>query len=373
MTLHRPNAPAAVALAGLAAVLAFAGTAHAIRIDALCEIQGARGNDLRGLGLVVGLAGTGDKASDAIQRQIRMLDRLDVEVTGERGIAPANVAVVVVTAKVPAFAKEGTRIDVHVSSVYDSESLEGGTLLETHLMGIDGRTYAVAQGPVSVGGFNAGGGGGGTSVRQNHVTAGRVPMGAYVEREIPSTITDGERITLLLKKPEFGTANTIREAIDTEFGPRTARALGAGAVNVAIPPTETSDLVAFIAKVQRLDVQTGMPPAKVVVNERTGTIVVGGDVLVKPCQVAHGDLTIMIATTPLVSQPEPFGRGRTVETEMTELDIIEQEAFLMPVEGTSASDVATALNKLKITPRDMISIFQALRTAGALEADLEIM
>jgi flagellar P-ring protein precursor FlgI len=346
--------------------------AAASRIRDLCQIQGARGNDLKAIGLVVGLAGTGDKAADAVRRQERMLERLDVDITTDKDLASDNVAVVVVTATVPPFAKEGTRIDVHVASIYDCESLEGGTLMETRLTGVDERVYAVAQGPVSVGGFNVAAGGG-TGVRQNHVTAGRVPMGAYIEREIPSTITDGERITLLLKRPEFGTANRIREAVEGQFGEGTALALGAGAVNVRIPTDERRDLVSFIAKVQELDVQTDMPAAKVVVNERTGTLVVGGDVMIKPCQVAHGDLTIAIARTPVVSQPSPFGEGETVREEVFSVDVTETEARLMPIEGTSASDVANALNRLKVTPRDMIAIFQALREAGALEADLEIM
>ncbi|MBN2307532.1 MAG: flagellar basal body P-ring protein FlgI [Candidatus Hydrogenedentes bacterium] len=356
----------------LLAGLALAQPAHALRIKDLCEVQGARGNTLTGIGLVVGLAGTGDKTNDSIRRQERMLDRLDIEIEGIRELSSANVAVVAVTATVPAFAKEGTRIDVHVSSIYDCESLEGGTLMETLLAGIDKRFYAVAQGPVSVGGFNAEGGGG-TGVRKNHVTAGGIPMGAYIEREIPSTITDGERITLLLKRPEFILADRIRQAVDLHCGTDAATALGAGTVNIRIPPERRHDLVAFIAGLQELEVETDQPNACVVVNERTGTIVVGGDVMIKPCQVAHGNLTIQIATTPVVSQPSPFGLGETVQSEVVDVGVTEEEAFLMPVQGTSAADVAATLNKLKVTPRDMIAIFQALRRAGALEADLDIM
>jgi flagellar P-ring protein precursor FlgI len=347
--------------------------ANAARLADLCEIQGAaRENDLQGIGIVVGLAGTGDKAPAAILAQERMLSRLGIDVTSANELRSDNVAIVAVTAKLPAFAKQGTRIDVHVSSLYDSKSLEGGTLLETYLNGQDEQVYAIAQGSLSVGGFNAGGGGG-TSVRKNHVTAGRIPMGAYVEREVPSTITDGERINLLLKRPDFTTANNIQEALNSLLGAGMASALGAGTINIIVPTDEQSDLVAFIARVLAVDVAAGYP-SKVVINERTGTIVVGGSVMVKPCQVAHGNLTIRITATPLVSQPPPFSdTGATVVTEVQDVEPVEELAYLMPVEGTSAADVADALNQLKVTPRDMISIFQALREAGALEADLEIM
>lgn len=360
----------------LAAVLAVGMQAGAITLKDVCEVQGARGNNLNGVGLVVGLAGTGDKSGDAVKRQERMLDRLDIEVETTGDLSSDNVAVVMVTATVPPFAREGTRIDVLASSIYDAESLEGGTLMETYLYGGGGenrRVYAVAQGPISVGGFAAQAGGGAASVTQNHVTAGRVPNGAYIEREIPSTITDGERINLLLRNPDFTMADTIRQAIDGMFGDGTALAFGAGSVNVTIPPDKRGDLVAFIAELQRIDVDSGPPPAKVVVNEKTGTIVVGGDVMVKPCQIAHGDLTITVAATPVVSQPAPLSQGETVTGEVAAVGVQEEEARLMPVEGTSASEVATALNKLKVTPRDMIAIFQALSKAGALEAELEIM
>lgn len=344
--------------------------AHAVRIKDLVEIQGARGNGLRGIGLMVGLAGTGDDADAAIRAQERMLRRMSIEVGSARELTSDNVAVVVVTATMPAFAKEGTRIDVQVSSLYDAESLEGGTLLETLLYGIDGQVYAVAQGSVSTGGFNADAGG--ANVRKNHVTAGRIPMGAYVEREIPSTITDGERIMLLLKRPDFGTANNVQDAINSRLGFRSARALGAGTVSVMIPSEFRPNLVEFIAEVQDIDVESDLR-SRVVINERTGTLVVGGNVMVKPCHVAHGGLRIRVATTPLVSQPLPFSDGFTVETEETDVTVEEDLAALMPLEGVSAADVAEGLNRLKVSPRDMISIFQALRQAGVLDADIEIM
>jgi len=345
-------------------------SAHGSRIKDLCAVQGAQENALTGVGLVVGLAGTGDGNEDALRRQQRLLERLDIDVDQVGGLNSDNIAVVVVDAMYPPFAKQGTRIDVRVNALYDCESLEGGTLLQTMLYGIDGQVYALAQGPLSVGGFSAGAGG--TGVAQNHVTVARIPMGATIEREIPSTITDGERVTLQLKRPDFITANKIQMAINDEFQEDAASALGPGTINVRIPKDRQHDLVSFMAAVQNIHVEPDFP-ARVVINERTGTLVIGGDVIVRPCQVAHGNLTLEVATTPVVSQPAPLSEGETVVSEVTDVRVSQEEGYLMPVQGTSASDVAMALNALKVTPRDMISIFQALREAGALDADVEIM
>ncbi len=359
-------------LAALTAVLLLAPAAHAVRLKNLCEVQGARGNSMKGVGMIVGLAGTGDSSADAIRAQDEVLRRMGVETDGRNTLSSENVAIVAVTATIPPFAKEGTRIDVMVSSMYDAESLEGGTLLETLLMGIDGEIYAVAQGPISVGGFNADAGGG-NAVRKNHVTAARIPMGAYVEREIPSTITDGERIMLLIKQPDFSTAENLQAAINTEYGAGTAAALGAGTVNVLIPAARRQNLVSFIAELEGLDVRPDVR-ARVVINERTGTLVVGGEVIVRPCQVAHGGLTIKVTSVPVISQPEPFAeRGQTVVTEDEMAEAEEQTGSVMPLGGTSAAEIAEGLNRLKVTPRDMITIFQALREAGVMDADLEIM
>jgi len=351
----------------------FAPRAEAARIGDLTDIQGARDNMLKGVGMVVGLAGTGDSAKASIQAQERVMQRMGIDITNVSDLSSKNSAIVVVTATIPAYAKEGTRLDVKVDSIYDAKSLEGGQLLETHLMGPGSSdvVYAVAQGSLSVGGFDAGGGGG-AGVRQNHVTAGRIPMGAFVEREVPSTITDGERIMLLIKRPDFTLANTIKDSINNRLEGDHAMALGAGTVRVNIPFEHRADLVGFISSIQSLEVAT-TAPTKVVINERTGTIVVGGNVIVKPCQVAHGDLTIEVAVTPQVTPALPFTDANPVITETVDLTVTQQEAYFMPVEGTSAGEVAQALNRLRVTPRDMISIFQALREAGALEADLEIM
>jgi flagellar P-ring protein precursor FlgI len=361
-----------VLLAAVATAIVATPAAHAVRLKNLCEVQGARGNTLKGVGMIVGLAGTGDSSADAIRAQDEVLRRMGVEIEGRNTLSSENVAIVAVTATIPPFAKEGTRIDVMVSSMYDAESLEGGTLLETLLAGIDGEVYAVAQGPISVGGFNADAGGG-NAVRKNHVTAARIPMGAYVEREIPSTITDGERIMLLLKQPDFSTAENLQAAINTEYGTGTAAALGAGTVNVLIPAARRDNLVSFIAELEGLEVKPDVR-ARVVINERTGTLVVGGEVMIRPCQVAHGGLTIKVASIPVISQPAPFAEeGETVVTEEEIAEAEEAEGRVMPLGGTSAAEIAEGLNRLKVTPRDMITIFQALREAGVMDADLEIM
>lgn len=346
--------------------------AHAARLGDLCDIQGAQSNLLKGVGIVVGLAGTGDKAAIAVESQRRILERLGVDIEDLKAIKADNAALVMVTTSLPPFARQGTRLDVQIASMHDAESLEGGTLLETHLRGPgDNETvYAIAQGSISVGGFNADAGG--TSVRKNHVTAGRIPMGAVVEKEVPATITDGERIILALKSPDFTTANSVQNIINENLGGDSADAYGAGTVRVIIPEPQRDNLVRFIAELESLDVPT-RAPTRVVINERTGTIVVGGDVMIQPCQVAHGGLTIKIASTPVISQPLPFTDAEAIQSQVIDLETEEIEARLLPVEGTSAGEVAEALNKLKVTPRDLISIFQALREAGALEADLETM
>ena len=352
----------------------FSANAHAVRIKDLCEIQGARGNQLIGIGIVNGLAGTGDKTPAAVTALQRAMERMGVGVDTIKDLKSDNAAVVTVTAELPAFAKEGTRIDVMVQSAGNCKSLEGGTLLPTYLKSVSGgdTVYAVAQGAVSIGGMN-GQGGGGTGARKNHTTAGRVPMGAYVEAEAPSTITDGERLMLLLKRADFMTADNIQVVLNMEIEPACATAFGGGTVSVKIPESDRKDLVSFIARIQELEVRAD-DVARVVINERTGTVVVGGQVNVKPCQIAHGSLSIKVPvvtaaqTAPITSPTATPIPGPTQDTQY-----VPQENYLMPVQGASAGSIADALNKLKVTPRDMIAIFQALREAGALEADLQVM
>jgi flagellar P-ring protein precursor FlgI len=372
----RMKAPSRMAVPVLT-VLICAGlcvTASAARIRDLCEIQGARDNELVGIGLVVGLAGTGDGASAALTAQQHLLDRIGFEMQNAKDLSSKNSALVMVTATIEAFAKEGIHTDVKVDSIGDAKSLEGGMLLMTQLKypGDPSETvYAVAQGAVSVGGFNADAGGG-TSTRKNHVASGRIPQGATIENEVPSTITDGQRILLLLKKPDFSTAFSVQEAVNKVLGADTALALGGGTVRVTIPVNQRDELVSFIVQLQNIEAAVDVP-TRVVLNERTGTIVVGGDVMIKPCHVAHGGLTIKIVSVPAVTPALSFTDANPVITETRDLSVVEEEAFLMPVQGTSAGDVAEALNRLKVTPRDLISIFQALHVGGYLEADLEVM
>lgn len=378
--MRRATETARAVRRALAGMLTLAGAlcvwpsdADAAKVRELCEIQGARPNELKGLGYVVGLSGTGDKTPLTVEAEQRMLERMGLDVPAIKSLSSKNAALVVVTATLPAYVKEGTRIDAKVDALSDCKSLEGGMLVETFLYGPGtGKTvYAIAQGPVSVGGFNADTSAG-ASVRQNHVTAGRVPMGAIIEQEVPSTITDGERIVLTINRPDFQTASALQEAINGKFGESTAEALGAGSLRIAIPMDEQAHLVGFISRLQDLEVTTKQP-ARVIINERTGTVVVGGDVIIKPCQVAHGSITIKVATSTQATPAPIFSDQAPVVTQNTNLEVEKEDARLMPVQGTSAADVAQALNQLKVTPRDMIAIFQALSKAGALEAQLETM
>lgn len=348
-----------------------ANTHAAMAIRDLCDVQGARDNTLSGVGIVVGLRGTGDSAEAAILAQKNVLDRLGLDIQDLDSLSSKNVAICTVTATLPPFSKEGTAIDVTVQSIYDAKTIEGGQLLETYLRGPSGDTvYAVASGPVSVGGFDTDVSSG-TSVRKNHGTVGRIPGGGMVETEVPASITDGERLTLLVKNPSFEAADGIRQQINLLYGEGTADALSGGAVRVKIPLEKQGDLIAFIAELNKLKVDVEQP-AVVIINERTGTIVVGGDVMIKPCQVAHGSLTVKIATTATPVPALPFTDAEPIVVENADVEAEEPEVYLAPVQGTSAAEVAQALNSLRLTPRDMIAIFDAIHKAGALEAALEI-
>jgi len=263
------------------------------RIKDIADIQGARANFLKGYGLVVGLSGSGDGAAAALQAQQRLLRRMNIEVQAERALNSDNVAVAMVTAELPPFAKEGTRIDVLVNSLFNANSLEGGTLLETFLEGVDGQVYAVAQGPVAIGGFNVGAAGSG--IQRNHTTVGRIPDGALVEKEVPSLITDGKNINLLPRQRDFVTASRIALAVNDTLGENIAVALNAGMVTVRIPQEWTDDPVGFIAAVQEVKVMPDRP-AKVLINERTGTVVIGGEITLSAVAIVHGNLTVQITT-----------------------------------------------------------------------------
>jgi flagellar P-ring protein FlgI len=359
-----------VAIALLVFLTPFSATAETAIRD-LCDIQGARENRITGVGIVVGLMGTGDSAAAAIEAQKNVLERYGIDIQDLGSLSSKNIAICIVDAVLPPFSKEGTTIDVNVESILDAKSLEGGQLLETFLHGPGGgdTVYAIASGPVSLGGFNADTSAG-TSVRSNHPTAGLIADGATVEHEVPASITDGERLTLLIRRPSFEAANEISLIINDAYGKGAASALSGGAVQVRIPQEKQRDLIAFIAELNKLRVEVEQP-AVVVINERTGTIVVGGGVMVKPCQVAHGSLTVEISSTETAIPALPFTDADPIVIENVDLEVTEPEVSLMSVEGTSAAEVARSLNLLRLTPKDMIAIFEALHAAGALDARIK--
>jgi flagellar P-ring protein precursor FlgI len=344
-----------------------------VRVGDLVTVGGARDNQLNGFGLVVGLAGDGDKDPIYTQQTIaNMLQRFGINVQAlVTQISAKNVAVVIVTADIPAFAKPGSRIDVQVSSMGDAKSLQGGTLLQTPLLGADNKVYAVAQGSVTVGGFSVGtGGGGGASVTKNFPTVGQIIGGAIVEKEIPTSIVCNNTVELLLRDPNFITAALMADAINDAFT-NSARALDSTSVQVRMPDGTQNDLVAFIARLEDVEMTPDVP-ARVIINERTGTIVATANIHISSCAVACGNITINISSTPVISQPAPFSQGgRTAVTSQTTTQVTESKASLVALpELPTVEKVAAALNSLGVTPRDMMAIFQAMKQAGALQADL---
>ena len=358
----------------LASLLVLSAPAEAIRIKDLASLKGVRSNQLIGYGLVVGLNGTGDKQSTTftVQGLANMLSRMGVKVTADQ-VKVKNVAAVMVTAELPPFARLGNRIDVILSSLGDSNSLAGGTLLITPLKGLDGKTYVVAQGPISVGGFLAGGAA--ATVSKNHPTVGRIPRGGLVERELPLKFSELEHLTVNLDTPDFTTADRVAQRINQAMPAFKATALDPATVRIHLPQDPKSNPVALIAQLENLEVKPDLS-AKVVVDERTGTVVMGEAVRISTVAVASGALTISIAEGADVSQALPFAQGgQTVVTPRTEVQVGEKKVGLKVVDGTAISigDVVKALNALGATPRDLIVILQAIKAAGALLADLEII
>ncbi|HXG04396.1 MAG TPA: flagellar basal body P-ring protein FlgI [Candidatus Binatia bacterium] len=354
------------------------GAAEA-RIKDIARVVGVRDNDLWGYGLVVGLDGTGDRRQSArftMQALRNLLARegitLPADALDRGALDPKNVAAVVVTAKLPPFATAGSRIDVVVSSIGDARSLQGGTLLPTPLRAGDGQTYAVASGPVSLGGGFAAQAGG-SSVQKNHPTAGRIPGGATVERAV-GTALSLERLSLALLAPDYATAVAVARAINTRWQAPIAVARDAGTVDVAIPLGSATS-AAFIAELEALRV-TPDAPAKVVINERTGTVVLGQNVRIGPVAVAHGNLAVRVEARVQVSQPPPLAPRSSTTVVVPEFQVQAQEqggqVHLVP-DGASIGDVVAALNALGATPRDLIAILQAIQRAGALDAELEVL
>jgi flagellar P-ring protein precursor FlgI len=346
-------------------------TAYAERIKDIASFEGVRENQLIGYGLVVGLDGSGDKGRAAVQGIVNMLNRLGITLR-QTDISSKNIAAVVITATLPPFAKPGVKVDALVSTIGDAKSIQGGTLLLTPLKGPDGKVYALAQGPVSIGGFAADGEA--ASVQKNHPTVGNIPEGVTIEKEPVFSLGNGEEIRLFLHKSDFTTANGIAEKINNAFNGHFAIATDSSTVNVLVPPEYRDQMVRFITMVEILNVKIDMV-AKVVINERTGTVIIGSNVKILPVAIAHGSLAIEINEDAKVSQPFPFApeKAETTVVPRTDIAIEEQKAFLVEVSGITLGEVVRALNALGVTPRDLISILQALKSSGALKAELEII
>ena len=347
--------------------------AHPARIKDIADIKGVRPNQLIGYGLVVGLDGTGDgkRSKFTVQSMSSMLEKLGITVDPE-DIRVKNVAAVMVTANLPPFAKVGSRIDLLVSSIGGAKNLQGGTLLFTPLKAANGQIYAVAQGPVSTGGF-AVQGGSGSQVQKNFPTVGRVIGGALIEKEMPSDFDKKNALSLSLHAPDFTTASRVAIAINTALFDRVAHTPDAGTVEVRLPEQYLGKIVDFVTLIENLNVIPDSP-SKVVINERTGTVVMGNNVRITTIAIAHGNLSIQISESEEVSQPLPFSQGRTEVTPESDIIVKEGRKPLFLVEsGVSIGEVVKALNALRVSPRDLIAIFQALKAAGALQAELEII
>ena len=349
--------------------------AHAARIKEVASVQGVRANQLTGYGLVVGLDGTGDQSTQApftTQSIIAMLQQMGVSLPSGTQMQLRNVAAVMVTAELPAFAQPGQRIDVNVSSVANAKSLRGGTLIATPLKGADGQIYALAQGNLVVGG--AGASAGGSKVQINHLSAGRVPQGATVERAVPTPLQQGDWLQLDLAASDFATAREVARTINAAKGQGTAQALDARVVRVRMPG-DPDERVAFLADIENLAFTPARPAAKIVLNARTGSVVMNEAVTLGACAVAHGSLSVTINSTPVVSQPNSFTSGaQTVVAEKADISITQQSGTLMQMSaGAQLSDVVKALNALGATPQDLLAILQAMKSAGALNAEIEVI
>ena len=352
----------------------FATPAHATRIKEVAAVQGVRSNQLIGYGLVIGLDGTGDQTTQApftTQGLTTMLQQLGVTLPAGTSMQLKNVAAVIVTASLPAFAQPGQTIDIDVSSIANAKSLRGGTLVATPLKGADGQVYAIAQGNMIVGG--AGAAAGGSKVTINHLSAGRIPEGATVEKTVATPLSQGDMLQLNLNSADFATARAVAQAINRSKGAGVARAVDGRVVNVRAP-TDPDARVDFMADIENLDISMETAAAKVVLNARTGSIVMNQAVTLNPCAVAHGSLSVTINSNPQVSQPAPNSNGQTVVTDKTDISISQQAGSIinMPA-GTRLADVVKALNALGATPQDLLAILQAMKSAGALNADIEVI
>jgi len=348
--------------------------ASATRVREVSSVAGVRSNQLSGYGLVVGLDGSGDQTTQApftTQSMISMLQQLGVTIPPGTNMQLRNVAAVMVTATLPPYAMPGQTVDVNVSSIGNAKSLRGGTLVSMPLKGVDGQIYALAQGNLVIGG--AGAAANGSKVVINQLSSGRVPAGATIERAVPNTALQGDSLQLAMHASDYQTASAVAQAINQAKGPGTAIAVDGRMVRVNMPP-EPERRVAFMADIENLPVQMAKPAAKVILNARTGSVVLNESVTLGACAVAHGNLSVTISTTPTVSQPGPFANGRTVVTEQSDISITAgNKAMIEMPAGVRLSDVVKALNAMGATPQDLLVILQAMKSAGALHAEIEVI
>ncbi len=356
--------------------LVFSTPTQATRIKEIAAVEGVRSNQLTGFGLVVGLDGTGDQTTQmpyTSQGIANYLQQLGITLPTAQAsqLQMKNVAAVLVTAQLPAFARPGQTVDVNVSSLGNSKSLKGGMLISTPLKGADGEIYAIAQGNLVVAG--AGAAAGGSKVQVNHLSAGRIPSGAQVERSVPTPLQEGSSLILGLESSDFQTARHVAQAINTKFGAGVAQALDGRTVRVAAP-MEPDARVTFMAELEELPLENSVASAKVVINARTGSIVLNQSVTLGPCAIAHGNLSISISSTPNVSQPNALSGGQTAVTQKTDIQIKNEPGMLIQLPAApQLADVVRALNSLGATPQDLLAILQAIKAAGALNAELEVI
>nr|WP_245538982.1 flagellar basal body P-ring protein FlgI [Thioflavicoccus mobilis] len=344
------------------------------RIKDIASVAGVRSNQLVGYGLVVGLNGTGDKTNTTqftAQSVQNMLRQLGVAIPADARIRPENVAAVLVTATLPPFAKQGQTIDVTVSSIGNAESVRGGVLLMTPLKAGDGQIYALAQGNLVVGGFGARGADG-SKITVNHPSAGRIPNGATVERAVAGPFADGGDLVLQFQDPDFTTAQRVADAINQRLGPGQAEPLDAASVRV-LAPDDVGERVGFVALIENLRVEPADAPARVIINSRTGTVVIGQHVVVLPAAVSHGNLIVTISENPVVSQPAPFSDGVTVMGSDSQIEIQQEDRMFLLKPGISLEEIVQAVNRVGAAPGDLVAILEALRKAGALRASLEVI
>ncbi|WP_458777740.1 flagellar basal body P-ring protein FlgI [Desulforhopalus sp. 52FAK] len=353
-------------------------SASAARIKDIAQIHGVRDNQLSGYGIVTGLNGTGDdmtKSVFTLQAIYNMMTRHGITIDPDNidDIKIENIAAVMVTGTLPPFAKSGSRMDVQVSSIGDAESLAGGTLLMTPLLGPDGNIYSVAQGPITIGAFSYGGKA--AQVQQNHPTVGRIAGGAIIEKSVDMEVGKDGQLQFQLRDADFTTASNLAASVNKRFGKGTAYADSPGTIQVRVTEPYKDNIVDFVAALETLDVRSDTP-AKIVVNERTGTIVMGKDVRLSTVAVSHGNLSLIIRDDYNVSQPAPFGEGQTVVTPETTIDVIEDDGELVLLDlddGVSIGEIANALNAIGATPRDLIAIFQAIKASGSLQGELVVL